>query len=274
MKLIRVVYLANYKEGIYSLKRFLKHYKIYRSGMRHELIVCFKNFYKNTNIIQWKKVLNKNIKYKYKKVFIDNYKIDDYDWGSYRRIAKKNKNKIIFFLNSHSYPIKNNWLKLITKHYKKKSLVGCTASYASLSSSFFSYPKYYRMNFLKSLIYGFFNLFRFPIFPNPHIRSNAFLIKGLDFLSLKLTDLFQYKLQTNMSESGWLGMTRQLKKKKFRIILANSKGEGYLEPTWIKSEVFSYKNQDNLIISDNRTRIYKSLSLKDKRKEQKFHWGI
>ena len=77
-----------------------------------------------------------------------------------------------------------------------------------------------------------------------------------------------------MSESGWFGMTRQLKKKKFKIVLANSKGEGYLESAWAKSETFSYKNQDNLIISDNRTRIYKSSSFENKKKEQKFHWGI
>lgn len=268
---LSVVYLANNKEGISSFKRFLKYYNIYKSGLKHNLIICFKNFYDEKSTARWKKVINKKIKYK---LYFDDYKIDDYDWGSYRRIAKNNKNKIILFLNSHSYPIKNNWLKLIAKHYAKKSLVGCTASYASLSSSFFSYPKYYRMNFLKCLIYGFFNLFRFPIFPNPHIRSNAFLIKGSDFLSLKLPIIFQHKLQTNMSESGWLGMTRQLKKKKFRIILANSKGEGYLEPTWIKSGTFSYKKQDNLIISDNRTRIYKSSSFENKKKEQKFHWGI
>lgn len=266
-----VVFLANYYEGLSSLVRFIKYYQIYKSGTKHNLIICFKNFCDKKIIVEWKKVINKRIKYK---SYFDDYKIDDYDWGSYKRIAKNNKNKIILFLNSHSYPIKKNWLKLIAKHYTKKSLVGCTASYASLSSSFFSYPKYYKMNFLKCLIYGFFNLSRFPIFPNPHIRSNAFLIKGSDFLSLKLPIFFHYKLQTNMSESGWFGMTRQLKKRKFRIILANSKGKGYLEPDWIKSETFSYKNQDDLIISDNRTRIYKNSSLKDKRKEQKFHWGI
>jgi hypothetical protein len=266
-----VVYLANYNEGISSFKKFLKYYYIYKPGIKHELIICFKNFLIKNNVKSWKKIVNQNIKYK---TFVDEYKIDDYDWGSYRRIAKKNKKKIILFLNSHSYPIKNNWLQLITKHYTKKSLIGCTASYASLSSSFFSSFKYYKINFLKSLIYGFCNLFRFPIFPNPHIRSNAFLIKGSDFLSLKLPDLFSHKLQTNISESGWAGMTRQLKKIKFKIILANSKGQSYLEPNWIESEVFSYKNQKNLIVSDNRTRIYKSLSLKDKRIEQKFHWGI
>jgi hypothetical protein len=265
-----VVYLAYEPYKIDNFKKFINNYKYLYSGQKHQLVICFKKFSSKKSILEWKKLL-KGIKYT---AIIDNCKIDDFDFGSYIRVAGKYKNKIILFLNSHSYPIKNNWLKLIAKHYTKKSLVGCTASYASLSSSFFSYPKYYRMNFLKCLIYGFFNLFRFPIFPNPHIRSNAFLIKGSDFLSLKLPIFFQHKLQTNMSESGWFGMTRQLKKKKFRIILANSKGEGYLEPAWIKSETFSYKDQDNLIISDNRTRIYKNSSLKNKKKEQKFHWGI
>lgn len=273
MKLLNftVVYLAYYKGGISSFKKFLKYYKIYRAGVKHELIICFKNFNKKKDIIYWKKVINKNIKYK---VFIDNHKINDFDWGSYRRVAKKNKSKIIFFLNSYSYPIKNNWLKLITKLYVPKTLIGCTASYASLSSSFFSYPKYFKINFFKSLMYGFCNLFRFPIFPNPHIRSNAFLIKGRDFLTLKLPDVFKNKLQAHISESGRSGMTRQLKKKKFKIILANSKGQGYLENDWVNSEVFSYKTQKNLIISDNRTRNYDNLSLKEKIIQTQFHWGI
>lgn len=263
-----VVYLAYEPYKIDNFKKFINNYKYHYSGQKHRLVICFKKFASKKSILEWKKLL-KGIKCT---TIIDNCKIDDFDFGSYIRIASKYKNKIILFLNSYSYPTVNNWLKLIVKHYDKNTLVGCTATYASLSSSFFG--KYYKINILKRLMYGFINLFRFPIFPNPHIRSNAFLIKGSDFLSLKFPKLIKNKLQTNMIESGWLGMTRQLKKKKFRIILASSNGMGLKENDWLNSEVYSFKNQKNLIISDNRTRIYNKLSLKNKKKETKYHWGV
>lgn len=262
-----VVYLAYEPYKIDNIKKFIKKYKYYNSGQKHKLVICFKKFSSKNNILAWKKVL-KGINCN---TFIDSHEIDDYDFGSYRRIARKFKNNIILFLNSYSYPIVNDWLKLITKHYNESTLVGCTASYASLSSSFFT--QYYKINILKRMKYGLINLFRFPFFSNPHIRSNAFLIKGLDFLSLKFPDFIKYKIQTNMIESGWFGMTRQLKKRRFKIILAGSNGIGFSESNWRNSEAFSFKNQKNLIISDNRTRIYKNLSLNDKRRETKFHWG-
>jgi hypothetical protein len=96
MKLLNfnVVFLANYNEGLSSLVRFIKYYQIYKSGIKHNLIICFKNFCDEKIIVEWKKVINKRIKYK---SYFDDYKIDDYDWGSYRRIAKNNKNKEVFF---------------------------------------------------------------------------------------------------------------------------------------------------------------------------------
>ena len=137
---IIVVYLANYKEKIYTLKRFLNYYKKYKSGVKHGLLICFKNF--NENIPELKKWHKPLKKIKYLK-FLDKFEIDDYDWGSYRRVAKKNKSKIILFLNSHSYPIVNNWLRIYTQNYKNNSLIGSSGSYCSLSSSFFNL-KFYR----------------------------------------------------------------------------------------------------------------------------------
>jgi hypothetical protein len=263
-----VVYLAYEPYKIDNFKKFINKYKYHHSGQKHRLVICFKKFSSKRSILEWKKFL-KGIKYT---AIIDNCKIDGFDFGSYIRVANKYKNKIILFLNSYSYPTVNNWLKLITKHYDENTLVGCSASYGSLSSSFFT--KYYRINILKRLMYGFANLFRFPVFPNPQIRSNAFLIKGSDFLSLKVPKFFKNKIQTSLIESGWSGMTRQFKRRKFRIILASSNGMGFKENNWLNSEVYSFKNQKNLIISDNRTRVYNNLSLKNKKKETKFHWGV
>jgi hypothetical protein len=242
---------------------------MFNAGNKHLLIVCFKNFQSKKIISDWKKELV-GIKYC---AIEENYKKKDFDINSYHRVAKKYKDTVILFLNSYSCINADNWLRLITKHYGKKTIVSCTGSNASLSSSYFrGYFK--KISFYKSLKYGFANLFRFPIFPNPHLRTTAFLIKGSDFLSLKFK-LFKTKLDTNIFESGRGGMTRQLKKRGFKIILAGKNGIGYeKESSWKTSEVYSFKDQKNLIISDNRTTNYARLSVKKKKAEVTHNWGF
>ena len=48
--------------------------------------------------------------------FIDPGKKNDWDFGSYGRVAKKYSSRIIFFMNSHSYPICENWLLKLAKY--------------------------------------------------------------------------------------------------------------------------------------------------------------
>lgn len=264
-----VFYLAYKPLKKKIFRDFIKSYRMFKSGNKHLLIICFKNFHSKKIITHWKEILV-GIKY----VSIEeNYKKNDYDINSYYRVAKRYKNKIILFLNSYSRINVNNWLRLITKHYCKKTVVGCTASHASLSTSYFrGYFK--KISFFKNLKYGFANFFRFPIFPNPHLRTNAFLIKGSDFLTLKFK-LFRTKLDSNIFESGRVGMTRQLIKKGFKIILAGKNGIGYEnDSNWKNSEVYSFKDQKNLIISDNHTKNYATLSPRKKKLEVKHNWGF
>ena len=77
--------------------------------IRHDLLICFKNFKKDDPIFDFDQLKElKHIKF-------DNNNFNDFDWGSYERIAKTYSDKIIFFMNCHSYPVKNNWLKLLLR---------------------------------------------------------------------------------------------------------------------------------------------------------------
>ena len=122
-----VCYLFTKFDELNSIKEFIKHYKKHSSGSKHTLLICYK-LLDIEDIISLRKILGK-IKYK---EFIDPVMINDYDFGSYLRIANLYPVSKIFFLNSHSYPIKNYWLKILLNHYKSKTLIGTSASNESL----------------------------------------------------------------------------------------------------------------------------------------------
>ena len=109
-----VCYLFTKFDELNSIKEFIKHYKKHHSGSKHTLLICYKLLDKK-KIIYLRKMLT-NINYT---EFIDPVSFNDYDFGSYKRVSKKYRSYKILFLNSHSYPLSNNWLKKLLFHYKK-----------------------------------------------------------------------------------------------------------------------------------------------------------
>ena len=81
---------------------------------------------------------------------------------------------------NHGYPIVHDWLKKFALNYQDNSLVAPAGSYESITSSW-----------LKEVIQiAFYTLFctvikfkNFPIYPNPHIRSNC-MISAKNFTKL------------------------------------------------------------------------------------------
>ena len=130
MKLPIVCYLYTRFDSIQKINNFIKHYRKYRPGLKHKLIICFKLL--NLKEIENVKKSLKNIKFE---AFIDPCKDNDWDFGSYKRVAKKYYYKDILFLNSHSYPICNNWVKKLFFYKKNKTVIATNASYESMLDS-------------------------------------------------------------------------------------------------------------------------------------------
>ena len=261
-----IVYLISNYDSLSNIFKFIKNYKKYKAGHAHNLIICYKNCYNKNLDKSIKKKINP---FKYKK-FIDFGK-NDFDWGSYKRVAKKNKNKILFFFNCHSYPIKNNWLKFFLNHYKSKTVLAPTGSFQSISSS--SLNGFYFKNLFHRLYYGFFNMINFPLFPNPHIRSNCFMISANDFLNLNLINC-EKKIHAWLNESGRKSMTKQLLDKGFKLLVVNNENKKFLISHWKKSETYAVKKQGKLLISDKHTREYMSLNNERKKIYEKNVWGF
>jgi hypothetical protein len=255
-KKILVCYLFTKYDDKKSLINFVRNYKFNKSGVRHKLLICFKLL--NNKDISSLKLSIKNIKYT---EFNDDVTFNDYDFGSYKRVAQKYPSFIIFFFNSHSYPITKNWLKKLLVHYKSKTLIGTSASNESLLTSL----KLKRVYKILSYLYKFFMYKnKFKPFPNPHIRTSSFLIRGSDFLKFVEKKEFNIKEDTWEAESGINGMTNFFKQNKFKIYIVNSDGYKFSENLWKYSETYNFDNQSKSLISDKHTRKYLKLTTKQR----------
>ncbi|MDC3106464.1 hypothetical protein OA382_00505 [Candidatus Pelagibacter sp.] len=263
---ILVSYLITRFDDDKSLKIFIEKYRLNKSGVFHDLLICFKLL--NEDQIFAKKKLLKDINYI---EYIDNSTFNDFDLGSYNRIARDFPSKLIFFLNGNSYPTCHNWLKKVTDNYNDNSVIGTSASNLSMLSSlrpkkFYKFIGYY----LKKKKYK--KLFN--KFPNPHLRTNGFLIRSNDFASFMSNKTINKKEDVWCIESGKSSLTNFFKSKGFEIYVINSDGYRFPENAWMQSKTFNYLDQDKFIISDNQIRKYSSLNEFEKKLQQYNTWGM
>ena len=266
-KKILIAYLCSPYIPQKSMENFLNHYKRYKPGTEHRLLIC----YKNLSIEQISKFRKKLKKIKHEE-FLDRVKKNDFDFGTFKRVAEKYKNNLIFFMNGHSYPVIKNWLKYYYANYVSKSIIVSSASYESIfSKSFYRlHTDNYFIFFYKIIKY----FFMFYPFPNPHFRTTNFLILGNDLLKYKYLENVKNKERAWAIESGKNSIYNFFKKNKFKIFLVNSENKIFSEQEWYKSETYAFKNQQKKIMSDNHVRKYSKLSKKDKEKKRLVVWGF
>ena len=231
-----VCYLYTSFDPIQKINEFARNYKKYRPGLKHKLIICFK-LLNSKEIKKAKKSLN-GIKYE---EFIDPCKDNDWDFGSYKRVAKKNYDKDILFLNSHSYPVCHNWVKKLFYYKKKNTVIATNASYESILDSIKLKKKFHKIFRFLFRKYKFSK--DFQNFPNPHMGTNSFLVNSKYFYDYIKNKRINNKYDTLKIESGKKSLTNYFKKKKLSIFVVNSDGKKFSEKNWKFSETYMYKNQ-------------------------------
>lgn len=261
-----VCYLFTGFDKSKSFFNFINNYKKYNSGCNHDLFICYKLLNnKRINILE-----NKIKKIKHK-VFIDPSTDNDWDFGSYSRFAKKFRNRVIFFMNSHSYPITDNWLNKFIKHYNKKTIIAASGSYESITNEVklkkpFNFFSFFKKKFKAKK--------SFTLFPNPHLNTSSFLIYS-DYFNLYIKNKkFKLKYDTWKIESGFNSLTNYFKRKNFDLLVVNSDGDKFKEGRWMLSETYYFRNQSKTIISDKHSRKYLKLSKTKRIEAQKSVWGV
>lgn len=282
---IGVIYLCRFAEGEAPVRRFLQTYRDHAAGVEHDFHVVFKGFPNQAKLQAAREM--------FAGIPINAIELDDtgFDLGSYVAAARKVSNRHVIFLNTFSQILAANWLRHFYEAMNDPAVgvVGATGSWQSNAAS---YERVFKRIFLElwrrlpfvppapsapisglllpwavatkprplsrylSAVYHFACLlYEYGRHPNPHIRTNAFMVDRQQFLSLSLP-AFKDKKEAYKFESGRHSLTRQYMARGLKSVVTDRNGTTYSVDQWNVSSTFWMNGQVNLLISDNRTRDY------------------
>jgi hypothetical protein len=209
---IGVVYLCRFAEGEEPARRFLDSYRRHPAGIDHDLHIAFKGFPNREALDGLRASLGTQL--------VHTIELDDagYDIGSYFAAANIVASPQLLFLNTFSEILAGDWLA----HFDGAlgmpgvGLVGATGSWQSIRSGYEAallrmvrrpphhFPRYSGAALAEENNSGAagggqagvgrllrragravqypFRIYQFGRHPNPHIRSNAFMIQREVFL--------------------------------------------------------------------------------------------
>lgn len=189
-----------------------------------------------------------------------------YDLNAYAYCASSLDYDYFLFLNSNSIINCDNWDTLFLKALVPGTpvLIGATASCEPLG---YSVPCKLGSNFsvglfllrvinrgFRALAYAGFS----TCFPNPHIRTNAFLIDRITFLAyFDKYGIPKTKIQCHAIESGSNSLTRFVDAMGGVIALVTVEGVVYGLRALEMYPIFrTVKGHEKLLVTDNRTREF------------------
>lgn len=270
MSEIGVVHLVWAPLGIEPFRRFLASYRQRRSGAPHSLLVVFNGFRREGELGEFRALLEG---LDCRTLFLAR---PVQDIPAYFAAAREFSCEHFCFVNSHSVLLDDDWLGKLRAHLRPGvGAVGASGTYESLYTRaqallpvtpltyvrdtagrlrrgmrpFDASIYWMRWRFRRACLEGF------PPFPNPHLRTNAFLISRELMLRLKVGRI-RSKVEAIMFESGHGGLTRQLAAMSLRALVVGRDGRAYEEGCWRESRTYRSGEQENLLVSDNRTRDY------------------
>jgi len=271
---ISVVHLVQAKNGIAPFHTFLNSYKAYRAGIPHGLVFVFKGF--RSEPTEYEPLLGG---LSHSKLVVSD---DGYDIGAYVTAASQLNGDYVAFFNSFSELLHDDWLATLFAGATGQLVgaVGATGSWESTYSDHLYGCTNVRSRIpLEAIVRSLkrrWTLTRlrryFQPQPNPHLRTNAFLLNRRTLLALSGSRP-RTKMQAMRFESGVGGMTDQLAALGLGVVIVGRDGKSYPAQKWPASNTFRSGRQENLLVADNRTRQYDQADEATKQWLAKLAWG-
>jgi hypothetical protein len=182
------------------------------------------------------------------------------DLVAYRQAAEQIDASELCFLNSYSRPLADGWLAALASVLSGPD-VGLVGSGGSRESAYSAAPIWLRLRRRD-----------FPPFPNPHLRTNGFMLARellLDFEWPRLSS----KAAAWALESGRRSISRQVWERGLEVLVVGRDGVAYPPDRWRESATFRSGDQRNLLIADNRTQQYEQAAPALRRRLEQMAWG-
>jgi hypothetical protein len=264
---IAVVHLVRAANGIAPFAAFLRSYIEYPGKLEHDLLIVMKGF-ESVDMSPYKQLLG-GIRHKM-------LEVPDvgFDITPYYSVAQDQPYDYFLFLNSFSVIEHPDWLahlhsQVITEN---TGAVGATGSWESQYSARYGRGGRSAFKHLLRVVRHFFLSRYIPEFPNPHIRTNAFMVARETILRTTRPRIVS-KRDAYSFESGIGSFTRQLARMGKTVAVVGRDGKAYAPSQWPASRTFRIGEEDNLLISDNQTRQYLSASPILRRRMSEAAWG-
>jgi len=266
-KRIEVFYLIRWSNPVSLTTQFAQSYLSCLSGADHVLTLLCKGFRQPDDIAQHSA--------QFTGISPQIVSLPDvgYDIGAYRSALELSRSELCCFLNSYSVIQSPYWLKMLSEIFVNPSVgvVGATASYEGssplLMRNFSSGYSAFRLfaRFLR-------NSMAFPAFPNPHVRTNAFMIRREIFPKL-VWPRNPSRRDALKFESGRHSLTRQILRMNMDAVVVGRDGRYFRVSEWPASGTFRSNDQHNLLVGDNRTIEYATAEPDLRRELTMIAWG-
>ena len=267
-----VVHLARAANGTAPLRAFLESYARHPAGAEHELLLLFKGYGGDGEALPAElEALLGEVKHQRRHIPDRGYDVD-----AYFEAARAHAAGVYCFLNSYSVILADGWLAKLHRALVEQGagMVGATGSWQSMSSNYAdtrlpgftlhaAYPAWKRrllavLPFLARLLPWLRErllLGAFEPFPNPHLRTNAFMLARETALGVRVGAM-RWKYDAHRFESGRRGLTRQVLDAGKAVLVVGRDGMAYDRADWHSSNTFWRRDQGNLLVADNQTRMY------------------
>lgn len=270
---ICVVHLIRKKNGIEPFRQYLTSYLNHRAGVEHDLLIIYKGFYRKSDMTSYEQLL-KDVPHSHMQVADFGF-----DLRAYFLAAEKCNYKYFCFLNSFSIILDHEWLLKLYRHITQPDvgMAGATGCWGSVIIGRLSTNKNHPLwkKIIRRLLWRIVRAYQrqyFHVFPNPYLRTNAFMMSRDNMLKIE-KGIILTKTYTHKLESGKKSFTRQVINMGLKPIVLGRNGVGYEVKDWRISNTFWHGKQDNLLVSDNKTRIYSDDNSELKKILETYAWG-
>ena len=217
--------------GPAPLRRFVASYRARSAGLDHRLVVLFKGFADREQTADHVEALDG---LEYEPIY---YSWPTFDLPAYAASAGQLDASHLCFLNSESVLLADGWLAAMADQLADPA-VGVVAATGSYESPRSRNPLVRR---------------RWIPFPNPHLRTNAFMLSRELMRSVSWPEV-RTKARAWELESGRRGLTRHTWTRGLHTLVVGRDGHGHPPESWPTSATFRSGGQANLLVADNRTR--------------------
>jgi hypothetical protein len=267
--MIDLVHLVWGPLGPAPLRRFLDSSNAHPAGIEHQLTIVL-NGIEQAEVASpgLRKALDAElVRTEHRLVSLERPLLD---LPAYGLAGRESEHARLCFLNSYSVILTDGWLAHLARGLDAPGvgIAGATGSWESQAE----WVRGKRRYWLYQLAMSRATRRDYPPFPNPHIRTTAFMLERHTLLGLGL-ERAQDKRATYLLESGLRSITRRVLDDGQRVVVVNRQGDSYEIAQWPDSHTYRSGAQQGLLVADRRTEDWQHASPWLRRRLSRDAWG-